>query len=308
MGNPPDLPKLKPIPLKDRISHFFIERGHIDVINGAFVILDKRGVRKQLPVGGVACLFLAPGTRISHEAVKLAAQVGTLLIWVGENGVRVYSAGQPGGARTDRLLYQAQLALDEGLRLKVVRKMYAIRFGEEPPARRSVEQLRGLEGARVRELYQKYAKQYGLKWEHRKYDPTNWDASNVVNKCISSATSCLYGISEAAVLAAGYLPAVGFIHTGKPRSFVFDIADIFKFETVVPIAFKIAAENPPDADRVVRHACRDSFKEKKVLKRLIPMIEEVLAAGGITPPPPAPEAMPIAFPEPEGMGDAGHRT
>ncbi|MEZ0368070.1 MAG: subtype I-E CRISPR-associated endonuclease Cas1, partial [Candidatus Sericytochromatia bacterium] len=112
MTNPPDLPKLKPIPLKDRISHFFVEYGHIDVIDGAFVILDKRGVRKQLPIGGVACLFLAPGTRISHRAVQLASQVGTLLLWVGENGVRVYSAGQPGGARSDRLLYQAQLALD----------------------------------------------------------------------------------------------------------------------------------------------------------------------------------------------------
>lgn len=308
MSHPSDLPKLKPIPLKDRISHFFIERGHVDVIDRAFVILDKRGVRKQLPIGGVACVFLGPGTRISHEAVKLAAQVGTLLIWIGENGVRVYSAGQPGGARTDRMLYQAQLALEDTLRLKVVRKMYEIRFGEEPPARRSVEQLRGLEGARVRELYQKYAKQYGLTWEHRKYDPTNWDASNVVNKCISTATSCLYGISEAAVLAAGYLPALGFIHTGKSRSFVFDIADIFKFETVVPIAFKIAAQNPPEADKLVRHACRDSFKEKHVLKELVPMIERVLAAGGIAPPPPAPEAMPIAFPDPEGMGDVGHRT
>jgi CRISPR-associated protein Cas1 len=70
---------------------------------------------------------------------------------VGEAGVRLYAAGQPGGARADRLLLQARLALDDDARLRVVRKMYALRFKEEAPAHRSVDQLRGIEGARVRE-------------------------------------------------------------------------------------------------------------------------------------------------------------
>ena len=220
------LPPLKPIAIKERLSILFIEKGHLDVLDGAFVVVDKTGVRTHVPIGGVACLMLEPGTRVSHAAVALAARVGTLLVWVGEAGVRLYSSGQPGGARADRLLYQAKLALDDGLRLKVVRKMYAVRFGEEPPARRSVEQLRGIEGARVREMYKLIAKKYGVEWKARNYDTSDWDKGDIPNRCLSSATACLYGVTEAAVLAAGYAPAVGFIHTGKPLSFVYDIVPI----------------------------------------------------------------------------------
>ncbi|WP_081138739.1 MULTISPECIES: type I-E CRISPR-associated endonuclease Cas1e [unclassified Halomonas] len=300
---------LKPIPIKDRMSMIFVGMGQIDVRDGAFVVIDEvNGERMHIPVGSVACLLLEPGTRVSHAAVKLASVVGTLLIWVGDAGVRLYSAGQPGGARSDKLLYQAQLALDEGLRLKVVRKMFELRFGEEPPSRRSVEQLRGIEGARVRKTYQVLAKQYGLKWQGRRYDPKQWDASDVANQCLSAATACLYGITEAAILAAGYAPAIGFLHTGKPLSFVYDIADIVKFETVVPAAFRIAAKNPPMPEREVRIACRDAFKQTRLLQRIIPMIEEVLAAGEIEPPPPPADAVPPAIPEPPSVGDSGHRS
>ncbi|WP_419307491.1 type I-E CRISPR-associated endonuclease Cas1e [Chromohalobacter israelensis] len=300
---------LKPIPVKDRMSMIFVGMGQIDVRDGAFVVIDDvNGERMHIPVGSVACLLLEPGTRVSHAAVKLASVVGTLLIWVGDAGVRLYSAGQPGGARSDKLLYQAQLALDEKLRLKVVRKMFELRFGEEPPSRRSVDQLRGMEGARVRKTYQLLAKQYGVKWHGRRYDPTQWDASDVANQCLSAATACLYGITEAAILAAGYAPAIGFLHTGKPLSFVYDIADIVKFETVVPAAFRVAARNPPMPEREVRVACRDAFKQARLLQRLIPMIEDVLAAGEIEPPPPPSDAVPPAIPEPESVGDAGHRS
>jgi len=255
----------------------------------------------------VACLMLEPGIRVSHAAVVLASRVGCLLVWVGEAGVRFYSAGQPGGARADRLLYQAKLALDDEARLKVVRKMYAMRFKEEAPARRSVEQLRGIEGARVKKMYELLARQYRVSWVHRNYDHTEWESGDVPNRCLSSATACLYGICEAAILAAGYAPAVGFIHTGKPQSFVYDIADIFKFETVVPVAFRIAARNPREPEREVRLACRDSFRQSGVLKRIIPTIEEVLAAGELERPKPHEEAVEIAIPNKESLGDAGHR-
>lgn len=307
------LPPLKPIPIKERLSIIFIERGEIDVVDGAFVVVDAQGFRVRpvlthVPVGGVACIMLEPGTRVSHRAAALAARVGTLLVWVGEAGVRVYSSGQPGGARADRLLYQAKLALDDDLRLKVVRKMYAMRFGEEPPQRRSVEQLRGIEGARVKRTYQLLANQFGVAWKGRNYNPETWDASDLPNRCLSAATACLYGVTEAAVLAAGYAPAVGFIHTGKPLSFVYDIADIYKFESVVPLAFKIAASNPVSPDRAVRLACRDVFRQTKLLERIIPDIEEILSAGEITPPESTPESVRPALPNPEGLGDAGHRS
>lgn len=299
---------LKPLPLKDRVSMIFLQYGQIDVLDGAFVLIDKTGVRTHIPVGSVACIMLEPGTRVSHAAIRLASTVGTLLVWVGEAGVRLYASGQPGGARSDKLLYQAKLALEDELRLKVVRKMFELRFGEVAPARRSVDQLRGIEGSRVRATYNLLAKQYGVKWHGRRYDPKDWEKGDVVNQCISAATACLYGVTEAAVLAAGYAPAIGFVHTGKPLSFVYDIADIIKFDTVVPKAFDIARRNPSHPDREIRLACRDIFRNGKTLAKLIPLIEDVLSAGGISPPPPPADAQPVAIPLPVTFGDAGHRS
>ncbi len=302
------LPPLKPIAMKERVSMVFIEKGQIDVKDGAFVVIDESGIRTHIPVGTIACIMLEPGTRVSHHAAALAARAGTLLVWVGEAGVRLYASGQPGGARSDRLLYQAKLALDDAARLKVVRKMYEIRFNEAPPAKRSVQQLRGIEGSRVKKTYQLLAKQYGVDWKGRQYDPTKWDNSDLPNRCVSSATACLYGITEAAVLAAGYAPAIGFIHTGKPLSFVYDIADLFKFDHIIPQAFKIAAKNPKQPEREVRLMCRDVFRQSKILKKIIPTIEVVLAAGELEVPPPADENIEPAIPNPENIGDVGHRS
>ena len=301
------LPPLRPLPIKDRLSVMFLERGQLDVLDGAFVLVDREGVRTHIPIGSVSCLMLEPGARVSHAAVSLAARVGCLLVWVGEAGVRLYAAGQPGGARSDKLIYQVRLASEASARLKVVRAMYALRFGEDPPARRSVEQLRGIEGARVRAMYQHLARRYKVKWRFRKYDPNNWNSGDLPNRCLSSATACLYGLCEAAILAAGYSPSVGFIHTGKPRSFVFDIADLFKFETVVPVAFRIAGQGSRDSERVVRLACRDSFRRTRLLKRIIPTIEQVLDAGGLKRPTAPPDAIGPAFTDLEKMGDDGHR-
>lgn len=303
---------LRPIPIKDRAAIVFLEYGQVDVIDGAFVLVDAHGARVQIPVGGLACLMLEPGTRITHAAVCVAARVGCLLVWVGEAGVRVYAAGQPGGARADRLLYQAAAALDESARLRVVRAMYAMRFGEEAPARRSVDQLRGIEGARVRELYRQFARVHGMTWEARRYDVAAWKSADIPNRCLSAGTACLYGLCEAAILAAGYAPAIGFLHRGKPLSFVYDIADIFKFETVVPAAFTIAASiergggERNAVERKVRIACRDVFRRTNFLERIIPTIGELLRASGLTPPVEAPEGQPPAIPE-TSSGDDGHR-
>jgi len=307
-GNNPLLPKLSPITIKERVSLVYVEKGNLDVLDGAFVVVDVNGVRTHIPIGGVSCLMLEPGTRISHAAVALAARVGCLICWIGEAGVRLYSAGQPGGARSDRLLYQARLALDEDARLKVVKQMYRFRFGEEPPSKRSVNQLRGIEGARVRKMYELFAKRFGVEWKHRDYDPENWESSDLANKCLSAATAALYGITEAAVLAAGYAPAIGFIHTGKPLSFVYDIADLFKFETVVPVAFQVAAKKPNNPESEVRHACREVFRSTRLLERIIPVIEEVLSAGELLTPQTPSYTIGPAIPNKEGLADDGHRA
>jgi CRISPR-associated protein Cas1 len=307
----PGLRPPKPIPIKDRSSLVFIEKGRIDVLDGAFVVVDESGVRTHIPVGGFVCLMLEPGTRVSHAAVALAARAGTLLVWVGEAGVRLYAAGQPGGARSDRLLWQARLALDEEMRLKVVRKMFELRFGEPAPERRSVDQLRGIEGARVRALYDLHARQNGVSWRRRAYDRSDWDAADLPNRSLSAATSCLHGLAEAAVLAAGYAPAIGFLHSGRPLSFVYDIADLFKFETVVPTAFRVAGRAAKgllksSIESSVRAECRDAFRRTNLLERIIPTIEEVLGAAGVPPPPPPEDSQPPAFDE-TSSGDPGHR-
>ncbi|MDZ5649986.1 type I-E CRISPR-associated endonuclease Cas1e [Nitrospirillum sp. BR 11828] len=312
MAEAPFVP-LRPIPLKERSAILFLEYGQLDVLDGAFVLVDQNGTRMQIPVGGLACLMLEPGTRVSHAAVVLCARVGCLLIWVGEAGVRLYAAGQPGGARADLLLFQARTALDETARLNVVREMFRRRFGEEPPERRSVDQLRGMEGARVRAMYQLLAQRHGVTWKARRYDQEDWTGGDLPNRCLSAANACLYGLCEAAILAAGYAPAIGFLHRGKPQSFVYDVADLYKFETVVPAAFQVAArilkgkggQEPPE--RQVRIACRDLFRRTGFLERVIPDIGAILAAGGLAAPEEAPEAAEPAIPPEESSGDDGHR-
>lgn len=312
MSDPPFVP-LRPIPIKERSSLVFLQYGELDVIDTAFVLVDANGIRTQIPAGGLACLMLEPGTRVSHAAVVLAARVGCLLLWVGEGGVRLYASGQPGGARADRLLYQAKLALDEDARLNVVREMYRRRFDEEAPSRRSVDQLRGIEGARVREMYKLLAQRHGINWNTRNYDRNEWESADLANRALSAATACLYGLSEAAILAAGYAPAIGFLHRGKPQSFVYDIADIYKFETAAPAAFETAARiqkgrgDGSPVERQVRIACRDLFRRSRLLDRIIPDIGEVLSVGGLEAPVDAPEAADPAIPAEDPSGDAGHR-
>jgi CRISPR-associated protein Cas1 len=175
-----------------------------------------------------------------------------------------------------------------------------------------VDQLRGIEGVRVRTMFQQLARLHGVRWDARRYDPDAWDRADVPNRCLSAATACLYGLAEAAILAAGYAPAIGFLHRGKPQSFVYDIADIFKFETVVPAAFAVAARvergraDGAPVERQVRIACRDAFRRTNLLERIIPTIGDLLSASGLTPPAEAPEGQAPALPT-TTSGDAGHR-
>jgi CRISPR-associated protein Cas1 len=166
-------------------------------------------------------------------------------------------------------------------------------------------------------MYKLLAQRHGVAWSGRRYDPSEWDAADLANRCLSAATACLYGLAEAAILAAGYAPAIGFLHTGKPQSFAYDIADLFKFETVVPEAFTVLAavehDKPLDGTRVldpvamVRRRCRDAFRRTNLLARLIPAIEDCLAAGGLAVPEAPAEALPVAFADDPELGDAGHR-
>lgn len=272
MPAPPDLH----VPLRDRDPFLHVRRGCVDVEDGAVVLADVNGVRMQIPIGALACLLLEPGISITHAAVKACADEDCLLIWCGEGGTRFYSAGSPGGARSDKLLRQLETARDPKKRLAVVREMFRRRFADEVPDKRSVDQLRGLEGARVKAIYEEMAARYGVPWTGRRYDPAHWQKSNDINRAISAANACLYGVTEAAILVAGYSPAIGFLHSGKPLSFVYDIADLFKFEVSVPAAFEVVAKKSNEPESAVRRLLRSRFRDAKIMEKLIPTIEEVL--------------------------------
>jgi len=182
-----------------------------------------------------------------------------------------------GGTRSGApLIHQARLASNEVTRLEVVKRMYQLRFNEAVDDGLTVEQLRGLEGVRVRESYSRLSRDMGVPWSGRNYDRGNWGGTDLVNRALSCANSCLYGLCHAAILATGYSPGLGFIHTGKALSFVYDIADLYKVELTVPIAFSIAADKPAQLERTVRLRCRDIFRESRLLQRIVPDIRKVL--------------------------------
>ncbi len=227
----------------------------------------------------VSAVLLEPGVSVTHEAVKLAAEHDVLLLWVGEAGVRVYSAGMPGGKHAPRLIEQVRQHINHDERIMAAQRLYLLMFAEAMPETRSLEKLRGLEGVKVREIYTLLANQFGVDWSGRE------NADLALKDALGIATSCLYGLAEAVILAAGFSPAIGIIHSGDPRSLVFDLADTVKFKTVVPAAFRIFQESPLDTRNRVRRVCRDMFREQNTASVLFHNLYEILGddvVGGKT--------------------------
>lgn len=264
------------IPLSSRWTFIYLDRGYLEK-DGHAVVLRRGDVLLHIPVGQTCCLMLGPGCVVTHEAIKTCAQEKTLLLWVGENGVRCYSAGQPGGASGENILHQASLCLDPILRLSVARKLYKYMFGEEPPQKRSIDELRGLEGSRVKQFYKDCASRNKVTWIKRDYETDDFSSGDDLNRALSTATTALYGLCEAVILAIGYCPAIGFIHSGNARSFVFDLADTVKMDLSVEIAFSVVSKKPANIESEVRKACRDKFKEINLASRLVSILEDVLS-------------------------------
>jgi CRISP-associated protein Cas1 len=260
-----------PMPISERISFLYFERASIEREGHSLVTVSGLE-RVQIPIGRTTVLMLGPGTSISHAAVSLCALEGALVQWVGEAGVRLYSASNQ-RSNTNAILIQAAKRTNDSQRLTVARSIYGLMFNELAPSHRSIDQLRGIEGAKVKEIYTKLAQKYGITWTSRQSD-----LGDPLNSAISTATSALYGVTEAAILALGYSPAIGFIHSGDPRSFVFDIADIIKFKTVVPLAFQLVAESKVQIEQRTRTACRDLFYQQKTPQVVVDLIERVIDA------------------------------
>lgn len=247
--------------ISDRITFLVIERGTLHASRHSLEWSRETGT-VAIPAGLATTVFIEPGVAVTHAAVKLCADHGTLLLWTGEAGVHLYSAGLPGGAAGERLLAQAALRLDARGRVETARRFYTRMFGAIQPPAHDIEKLRGIEGARVKTWYAEIAAQTGVPWQGREVAP------GPLRDALGYATAALYGVCEAVILAAGYSPAIGFIHTGDRRSLVFDLADTVKFRTVVPAAFRVYADGVEDVRSRVRRRCRDLFRAENTIATL----------------------------------------
>ncbi len=263
--------------VRDSWSFLYAEHCRIDVEAKSIALHDADG-KTPVPCSAFTLLMLGPGTSITHGAIRALADNGCMVSWNGEHAVRFYASGT-GETRSARNLYR-QIArwANPHHRLSVVRAMYALRFEEAIPPDLTLRQIRGMEGARVRDSYRRYSRLTGVPWTGSQLG-RSWSALDPVNKALSSANSALYGVCHAAIVSAGYSPAVGFIHTGKQLSFVYDVADLYKTEITIPIAFRTAFDGEEDLERRVRAACRNLFHENRLLKRIMEDIEAVLNAG-----------------------------
>lgn len=272
-----DLPKIR-----DSISYLYFEHGRLEQSKLGVEYVNKEG-RMLIPVANLTSLMLGPGTTVTHAAVRSLARAGCLVIWCGEEGVRFYAQGLGETHKAYKLMRQAELSSNPERRMQVVDRMYRVRFRERLPKDLSIEQVRGMEGRRVRDAYARAATRYGVTWTGRNYDRGNWKASDPVNRALSAANACLNGICHAAILSAGYSPGLGFIHQGKQLAFVYDIADLYKTRLTIPVAFATTAEDPPKLETEVRKRCRQAFRNMKFLLKIIPTIEQLLDIEGDPP-------------------------
>lgn len=267
----PKKPELTELPrIEDRVSFIYVEHAKINRQDGALTVMDSKGI-VRIPAAIIGILLLGPGTDISHRAVELLGDTGTSIIWVGERGVRFYANGRPLAHSTKYLEKQAVLFSNRNTRLLVARKMYQMRFPGEDVMKLTMQQLRGREGARIRNLYRQEAKRYEIDWTKRDYDPNNYEDGSPVNKALSAANVALYGICHSVIVALGMSPGLGFVHTGHDKSFVYDIADLYKAEYTIPLAFKLASEVTEDEDigRLARLRLRDKCVDGKLMKKIV---------------------------------------
>jgi CRISP-associated protein Cas1 len=265
--------------LRDSLTYLYVEHAILERENSALCVIQEIG-RTTVPVANLCVLLLGPGTNITHGAVSVLTESGCSILWVGEDFQLFYAQGNGETRRGYHLLRQAQLVSDSQERKRVVIRMYEYRFGYSLPVELSLEQIRGMEGARVRDCYAQASRKYGVHWAGRNYDRSNWDFSDPMNRALSAANAVLNGICHAAIVSGGYSPGLGFLHTGKQLSFVYDIADLYKSRLTIPIAFETVSNGTENVESRVRQACRESFREDRLLEKILPDIDMLL---GIAP-------------------------
>ncbi len=266
----------------DGLSFLYVERAVVEQQHGSIAVF-RRGETVAVPAAAMGVLVLGPGTTITHAAVKVLAEHGCSVLWVGESGVRFYASGLGETRSSARFMQQAQAWADPKQHMEVVMRLYRLRFSERLPEDLSLRQIRGLEGARVRDAYARWSRETGVPWSGRNYDRGRWTAADPANRALSAGSSILYGVCHAAIVSMGYSPALGFVHTGKMLSFVYDIADLYKTEIVVPAAFRTAAEGTAGVEGRVRRVVRERIRETRLLGRVAEDLSRLFEGlGGVS--------------------------
>ncbi len=262
-------PELQALPqIGSRMTFLYLEHCQLNREDSAITVRDERGI-VYVPAASISVLLLGPGTTITHRAMELIGDAGVSVVWIGEHGVRYYAGGRPLTHRSKMLMRQAEMVSNQRLHLAVVRKMYQMRFPGEDVSHLTTQQLRGREGSRIRTVYRKASRQWNVPWNGREYDPHNFSSGDAVNQALSAGHACLYGLAHAVIAALGCSPGLGFVHVGHECSFVYDIADLYKAEVTIPIAFEIAAQQPEDLSAATRRRVRDAMTEAHILERMV---------------------------------------
>lgn len=277
-GTPP-AERMELARIEDRVSFLYAEHCVVHRQANALTITDQRGV-VHVPAAGVGVVLLGPGTRITHSAMSVLGDCGVSVAWVGEHGVRYYASGRP-LAKSARLAEaQARIVSNQRSRLACARAMYAMRFPGEDVSTQTMTQLRGREGARMKKVYASEAARTGVSWTRRAYDPNDFEGSDDINRALTAASAALYGVAHAVICSLGCVPSLGVVHAGTDRSFVYDIADLYKAETAIPAAFDAVSGGGPDPAIDVRRLVRDRVVESNLISR---MSKDIHALLDVTP-------------------------
>ncbi len=255
--------------VSDKYPFIYLERGRLEIDDSSIKWIDSNGNCIRLPVATINCLLLGPGTSVTHEAVKVAAAANCGVCWVGEDSLLFYAAGFTPTATTRNLLRQARMAMDEKKSLAVAKKMFSSRFSGVNLENKNLKELMAMEGLRMRELYVQKAEQYGVGWKGRKYEPGKFELSDLTNQILTSTNAALYGILCSCVHSLGYSPHIGFVHSGSPLPFVYDLADLYKAEFTVDLAFSLTLSMAGTYDK---YLVGDAFRQRVIDRNLLSII------------------------------------
>lgn len=257
--------------VKDKYPFLYLERGRLEVDDSSIKWIDSEANVVPLPVATLNALLLGPGTTVTHDAIKTATSANCAVCWVGEDSLLFYAAGFLPTADTRNLKAQISLSADPQAAVEVARRMFARRFPDAELSGKTLKEMMGMEGHRVRALYDSKANEYQVGWKGRQFTPGKFEISDITNQVMTASNAALYGILCSAVHSMGYSPHIGFIHSGSPLPFVYDLADLYKEWLCIDLAFALTRDM---AGRYDKHKVSSAFRQRVIDMDLLARVAE----------------------------------